>query len=280
MLWESFDMLLSLARLEDLSLRGDATSEAIFSDEQMSAVLIAKDNGVLSGADFFREVFNRIDSSIAVELKKVDGDKLLEGDVVAEVRGPARTVLSAERIAVNFLSYLSGIATKSAAFSQEAARYGKNVILDTRKTLPGYRALAKYAVRTGGAQNHRQGLYDMVMIKDNHIDAAGSIAKAVQKVREKWADSLDIEVECRTAEEVKEAARQNVTMIMLDNMSPDQIQKILAETKRTAKFEISGNMTMAKLKDYAGLGADYISVGTLTHSVEVFDFSLIVPEGR
>ncbi|MBN1646842.1 MAG: carboxylating nicotinate-nucleotide diphosphorylase [Spirochaetales bacterium] len=276
MLWESFDILFSLARMEDLSIRGDVTSDAIFTDEVTDAVLVSKDEGVLAGIAFFREVFIRMDSRISIISEKNDGDLLKKGDRIATLTGPARSVLRSERMALNFVSYLSGIASASARYRKEAARYGKTVILDTRKTLPGYRALAKYAVTVGGAQNHRQGLYDMVLIKDNHIDAAGGLGNAVQKVRDKWGNSLQIEVECRTIAEVKQAIKRKVDIIMLDNMMPGMISEALALESRGIRYEISGNMDFEKLKDYAGLGADYISAGALTHSVKIFDFSLQV----
>ena len=276
MLFNCFETLLDLAIKEDLGELGDATSMAIFGDEIVMAELRSKDEGILAGIDLFLETFRRRGESVEAVKLMTDGDRLSPGSVAAKVKGPAVSVLSLERTALNFISYLSGIATISSIYANEAAKYGNTVILDTRKTLPGFREAAKYAVKIGGASNHRMGLYDMVMIKDNHIDAAGSIAKAVAKVKDKWKDNLKIEVECRNIREVNEAVSCGVQYIMLDNMDPETIKKALQLRKDGIKFEISGNMTLEKLKDYAGLGADFISVGSLTHSVKTFDFSFVI----
>lgn len=278
MLWESFDILFALAQKEDLGANGDATSSAIFSNEIITAELWSKEDGILAGSEFFKQVFTRRDISVKINFMKQDGSELCNGDLIASVNGNVHSILSSERIALNFLSYLSGIATVSNRFAAEAAEYGETVILDTRKTLPGYRALAKYAVKVGGSSNHRMGLYDMVMIKDNHADAAGSISNAVNKVRSKWENSLPIEVECRTLDEVKEALENNVDFIMLDNMQPSMITEAVALKSGKVKFEISGNMNFEKLKTFVPLGADFISVGQLTHSVQSFDFSLRIKD--
>ena len=268
----SFEVLLELAIKEDLSDEGDVTSRAIFSDEKCIARLHSKDSGILAGREYFVRVFHRIDPATEVEFFFQDGDRLEPGDILAEVRGKTLSILTAERIALNFLGYLSGIATVTKRFAR--LQRGETRILDTRKTLPGYRALAKYAVSAGGGTNHRMGLYDMVMIKDNHIDAAGSIQQAVARVREKWGSRFRIEVECRNAAEVDEALEAGVDIIMLDNMDSEKAAECRKQKKGNTAFEASGDMSLEKIGAYMEIGLDYISVGKLTHSVQNFDFSL------
>ncbi|MDC7221951.1 MAG: carboxylating nicotinate-nucleotide diphosphorylase [Spirochaetales bacterium] len=273
---DNFDNLLELALTEDLLDAGDVTSRAIFSTETTEVVLMSKDEGVLAGIDYFKKVFNRVDETIQVELLKKDGDSLKRGDQIARITGPAVTILEAERTGINFLSFLSGIASETNRLVQAASEKGHCCILDTRKTLPGYRVLSKYAVSCGGGSNHRMGLYDMVMIKDNHADAAGSITKAVERIRHKWDSKYRIEVECRTLDEVREALSLKVDVIMLDNMDEKMTSDAVALRSGDVKFEGSGNMDLDKIRRHAPLGVDYISVGGLTHSVKAFDFSLVV----
>jgi len=270
----NFEKLLDLALEEDLREVGDVTSRAIFGDERTTAVLYSKDSGVLAGIDFFGQVFHRVNSAINVNLLMNDGSLLKPGDKIAEITGLTAAVLEAERTAINFLSFLSGIATEADKCVEAAKLSGGAVILDTRKTLPGYRNLSKYAVAVGGGQNHRFGLYDMVMIKDNHIDAAGSISSAVSKVREKWDGAFEIEVECRTLDEVREAVSLGVERIMLDNMDPALTGEAVTLGDGKVTFEASGNMHIEKIKEYSPTGVHFISVGSLTHSVKAFDFSL------
>ena len=273
----NFDTLLKLALKEDLGDVGDVTSRAIFDDTQVvTALLKSKDTGVLAGLPFFSQVFRKVNKDIVVEKIKSDGDILVPGDLVAKVSGPVASVLEAERTAINFLSFLSGIATITAQHIEAANDKGHVVILDTRKTLPGYRTLSKYAVTMGGGKNHRMGLYDMVMIKDNHADAAGGITPAVRKVREKWGELYRIEVECRNLEEVKEALDCKVDVIMLDNMSTRETEEAVALRRGDVEFEASGNMDLQKIRKYNNTGVDYISIGKLTHSVTAFDFSLVM----
>lgn len=269
-----YENLIKLALREDLNTTGDITSDAIFSDEEGIARLVSKDTGILAGFEIIESVFAIVDDSTKVISMKKEGDPLLKGDIVAEISGKVRSILTAERTAVNFLSYTSGIATQAHRFVKALEGHGRAVILDTRKTLPGYRQLAKYAVVIGGGQNHRMGLYDMVMIKDNHIDAAGSITKAVDKVRQKYGDSYKIEVECRTLEEVREAAGLVIDVVMLDNMDTGTAAEAVKLVNGQVLLEVSGNMDLEKVADYSDTGVDYISVGSLTHSVKAFDFSL------
>lgn len=270
-----FDQLLKLALLEDLGSLGDVTSRSIFSNQKTLARLVSKDSGVLCGTEYFKAVFSKIDPLIQVRFLFSDGDLLSPGDLVAQIEGPACSVLESERIALNFLSFLSGIATTARSLVEAASESGNSVILDTRKTLPGYRHLSKYAVLVGGGKNHRMGLHDMVMIKDNHIDACGSITEAVKRVRDKWNNKFRIEVECRTLEDVREALGLQVDVIMLDNMTPQEAARCLEIRSGETLFESSGNMTLERIAQYSRVGVDFISVGgALTQSVNCFDFSL------
>ncbi len=269
-----YNELIEIAIREDFGGNGDITSEAIFSDEKCTADLISKDEGILAGLFIFSAVFKYIDSSTRITFFCKDGDSISRGTRIAMVSGRAKSVLSAERIALNFLSFLSGIATKTKDSVNSALKGGKALILDTRKTLPGYRKLSKYAVKVGGGGNHRMGLYDMILIKDNHIDAVGSISEAVARTKQKWGSSYKIEVECRNLDEVKQAIENKVDIIMLDNMNHDIMKQAVITAKGNIPLEASGNMDIATIKAVSSLGVDYISVGMLTHSVKAFDFSL------
>ncbi len=264
--------LIKFALHEDINDREDITGSAIFEDEQDHFYLISKDMGILCGIDIFDKVFKIIDPSIKIKIEISDGARIEKNMIIAKIYGKVAAILLAERTALNFLSHLSGIASKTDEFIREAA--GRSTILDTRKTLPGLRELQKYAVRCGGGENHRMGLYDMVMIKDNHIDAAGGITKAVKKVREKWGTKFKIEVETRYLDEVKEALHSGTNRIMLDNMSIETMQKAVEYINGKTETEASGNMTLDRITGVAQTGVDYISIGELTHSVKAFDFSL------
>jgi nicotinate-nucleotide pyrophosphorylase (carboxylating) len=271
--------LIALALEEDFGEAGDVTSDAIFSDERVRGILMGKDDGVLAGAAVFADVFRAVDPGIRVEFHFSDGDPIIPGNEVATIEGGARSVLGGERTALNFLSFLSAIATKTRHFAEAAKQYGRTLVLDTRKTLPGYRALSKYAVRVGGGKNHRQGLYDMVLIKDNHIEAAGSLTAAVERVRRRWGARFQVETECRNLDEVRQALELNVDFIMLDNMGTDVLKESITLVGGSIPVEISGRVRLPDLARLASLGADFISVGALTHSVETFDFSLEI-QGR
>ncbi len=273
--------LVHLALREDIGDRGDVTTGAVFAGENSQATLLSKDKGILAGAEVFRAVFAELDSELSVQFHYADSDHLKPGDTVASLTGRVASILTGERVAINFLSFLSGIATSARRFVDAAASGGRAVILDTRKTLPGYRNLSKYAVKAGGASNHRNGLYDMVLIKDNHIDFAGSITQAVERVRSKWADEFKIEVECRTLADVKEALACGCDIIMLDNMEESHVREAVSlkaeapgEPVTGVEFEASGNVTLETAGGLSKAGVDYISVGSLTHSVKGFDFSL------
>ncbi len=279
-LMNNFQAILELALREDLNNAGDVTSQSIFSDEIEDFSLIVKDDGILAGSEFFKSVFHRIDPDIEIRFLLSEGGELTPGKAVAKLKGAVTSVLQGERTAINFLGFLSGIATETKRFTEKAAETGNTVILDTRKTLPGYRELSKYAVRVGGGQNHRMGLWDMVLIKDNHIDASGSIAKAIKKVRGKWGSRFPIEVECRDLHEVAEALDSKVDRIMLDNMDIEEVKKAVAMKHGKTKFESSGNMDYAKTALHSAAGVDFISVGSLTHSVTNIDFSLTMKKGH
>jgi len=276
---ESFNRLLDMALQEDLDVRGDVTSEAIFQEERCTCRLVSKGEGILAGIECFQEVFHRIDPAVQWEGGLEDGDELSPGLIVARFSGPTKSILVGERTALNFLGYLSGIATITHRMVLAAKEKGKASILDTRKTLPGYRALAKYAVRVGGGRNHRFGLYDMVLIKDNHIDAVGSLTEAVKRVRTRWGREFLVEVECRTLEDVREAVESGVDRILLDNMDPETTSAAVHWVAGRVPLESSGDMTLERVGTYAATGVDFISVGRITHSVPSFNFSLQVEKG-
>lgn len=272
---ESFpntDALIDMALEEDLRENGDVTSESIFTTEEHKFKLISKDSGILCGIDLFKKVMARVDADIEITVYFNDGDAIAEGDPVAEVAGKVVSVLKAERTALNFLSLLSAVATRTSEFVREAK--GRIIVLDTRKTIPGFRHLQKYAVRCGGGNNHRIGLYDMVLIKDNHIDAAGGINPAIQKVREKWGNRFKVEVETRNITEVKEALSGKADRIMLDNMNENDMREAVKLIGKASETEASGNMTVDRIGSVASTGVDFVSSGQLTGSLRSFDFSL------
>lgn len=266
------DILIEMALFEDTGTDGDVTSDAIFRDEIYSYRLVAKESGILCGIDVFRKVMGKVDPEITVQSYYRDCDRINNGDIIATVSGPVRSILLGERTALNFLSHLSGIATRTSLFTAETG--GTSRILDTRKTLPGYRELEKYAVRCGGGVNHRMGLYDMVLVKDNHSDAAGGITAAVSRVRASHGRRFIVEVEARNMEEVLTAIENGADRIMLDNMKTAEIKKAVGVIAGRAETEASGNMTLDRIGEVSKTGVDYISVGELTHSVRAFDFSL------
>jgi len=269
---KEYKTLIKLAFKEDLHHIGDITTDPIFKHETGSFALIAKQDGILCGKNVFIDVFNYIDRSIIINFNFNDKDALKKDDTVARVTGNVAAILKGERTALNFISNLSGIATKTSLFVKEAK--GKIKILDTRKTLPGYRSLHKYAVKCGGGFNHRIGLHDMVLIKDNHIDACGSLTNAVNKITARWGRRFKIEVEARNIDEVKEALSCKVNRIMLDNMETKKIKDAVRLINKETETEISGNVTLERIKELSTTGADYVSIGELTHSFKVFDFSL------
>jgi nicotinate-nucleotide pyrophosphorylase (carboxylating) len=268
--------LIELAVAEDVG-PGDATSEAVLPvGLELTAHIVAKAAGVIAGLPVAEAVFVRIVPDVRFVRRVQDGAHVSPGDVVAEVAGRARGLLAAERTALNFLQRLSGIATLSRSFADRVAGT-RAVVLDTRKTYPGYRVLAKYAVRMGGAQNHRKSLYDMLLVKDNHIEAAGSITAAVERARTAFPH-LALEVEVKNLEELREALDLNVDRIMLDNMALDEMHAAVEITARAVPLEASGNIDLECIGAIAATGVDYISVGALTHSASALDLSMQVVE--
>jgi len=268
----SLKKLIDTALTEDLG-PGDVTSEAtIPPDSASEAVITAKQDLVLAGIDVAREVFHHLDPSIKFEPLAKDGDMIKAGSVLARVFGKTRALLAGERAALNLLQHLSGIATLTAGYVGKVKGL-KAAVLDTRKTLPGLRQLEKYAVRVGGGRNHRMGLYDMVLIKDNHIRAAGGITKAVKAAREK-AGGLQIEVETSNLDEVREALGVKADIIMLDNMPLELMREAVKLISGRAVVEASGNVTLDTVRAIAETGVDFISSGSLTHSAPAADISM------
>lgn len=251
---------------------GDATTNAIVPEEAvMKGRIIAKQDGIIAGLDVAQAVYELVDPGVTFTARVEEGARVENKTLLFSVEGPARALLTGERTALNFLGRMSGIATMTRQY-MDAIAGTKSVVLDTRKTAPGLRDLDKLAVKRGGGKNHRHALYDMVLIKDNHIDFAGSITKAVEMARS-HAGNLQIEVETRTLADVSEALSLGVEWIMLDNMSPDMMREAVEMVNGRAKLEASGNITLETIRPVAETGVDYISVGALTHSVIVFDVS-------
>ncbi len=271
------DDLIAQALAEDIG-SGDVTSEYFVAPElQALARIIARERCVVAGAETAAEVFRRVDAQLQVEIKRPDGSSLMGGETILEVRGAARSILTGERVALNFLQRLSGIATLTHQFVEGVGK-ARAKILDTRKTTPGLRALEKAAVVAGGGQNHRFGLYDMVLVKDNHLLATTGTAKmaeAIERVRRERPD-VRVEVEADRLDQVRAFLEmKGVDVILLDNMSPSEMREAVAlGKKRGVKFEASGGVSLQKVRQIAGTGVDYISVGALTHSARAIDLSL------
>ncbi|HUG11954.1 MAG TPA: carboxylating nicotinate-nucleotide diphosphorylase [Opitutaceae bacterium] len=269
------DHLIDLALEEDAGL-GDLTSRSIFPDSHRSrAVIEAGQDLIVCGADIAARVFARIDPRIKVTAIAKDGTRLRRGGIALRVEGPTVSILTAERTALNFLQRLSGIATLSRRFADAVKDTGVRVV-DTRKTTPGFRALEKAAVRAGGCFNHRSSLGEHVMLKDNHIIAAGSIRRAVALARREAPHLAIVEVEAKTMSEVRAALAADAGAILLDNMTPDQVKRAVATIAGRALVEVSGGVRLETIRDYALPGVDVISIGALTHSAPVADFSLTV----
>ncbi len=267
--------LIAAALEEDLN-GGDRTTEAIVPPERTGrATLISRAPGILAGVTIAAAVFRHLDAQMEIHLHVSEGASVAAGSTIATFQGNARALLSGERVALNFLQHLSGIATLTHQFVQAVADTGA-IILDTRKTMPGLRALEKWAVQVGGGQNHRMGLYDMVLIKENHIALAGSITNAVTAVRHTYGSRYPIEVEVRTLEELEEAISLNVDRILLDNMEVPQLREAVKRTAGRIPLEASGRVTLNTVRAIAETGVDYISVGQLTHSAPALDISMLI----
>lgn len=265
--------LIEIALKEDVG-SGDITTEYLIGPElEGNGIIIAKEPLVIAGLNVAKQVFEFLDPEVVVTFNCKDGDTLAAGDRIAEVKGKLRALLVGERTALNFLQRLSGIATHVRSFVK--ALENKNVrLVDTRKTTPGLRVLEKYAVRVGGASNHRMGLYDGILIKDNHIAVAGGIKKAVTRIRRQVSHLLKIEVEVSDLDQVKEALAVGADVIMLDNMTIDQIQAAVKIIDSRALVEVSGRVSLNDLNRLAQTGVDIISVGALTHAARSVDLSM------
>lgn len=275
MLTPRTEHLIDLALDEDAGL-GDVTSRAIFPAQHTSRAFIeARQDLTICGLEIAARVCERVDPALKVKLVARDGDRVKNGAKVLTISGPTASLLTAERTALNFIQRLSGVATLSRKFADAVAGTSTRVV-DTRKTTPGWRALEKYAVRCGGCVNHRSSLGEHVLIKDNHIAAAGSLTKAVKLARLAAPHSAKIEVETTTLAEVKEAVRAGAEVILLDNMSPALIRSAVVIIAGSAVVEVSGGVRYETLRDYAIPGVDVISVGALTHSAPAADLSLTI----
>jgi nicotinate-nucleotide pyrophosphorylase (carboxylating) len=262
------------ALAEDLGLVGDVTTNAtIPPDAQSTALLKARAPGAVSGIALARAAFHALDPALAFTVTKPDGGIVATGDTIAEISGSARAILSAERVALNFMGRMSGIATLTARYVAAVAGT-RAAIVDTRKTTPGLRAFEKYAVRCGGGRNHRIGLFDAVLIKDNHIIAAGGLERAIKAARDHAGHILKIEVEVDTLEQLERVLQHRVDAVLLDNMSPETLKKAVTMVAGRSLTEASGGVNLDSVRDIAETGVDLISVGALTHSAPVLDLGL------
>jgi nicotinate-nucleotide pyrophosphorylase (carboxylating) len=270
---KNIDSLIEAALKEDLP-QGDITSDNIIPARSVSrAVILAKEEGILAGIFVAERVFKKIDPSISFEIFRKDGQKIRKGDRLAALKGPSRSLLKGERTALNFLQRMSGIATLTGKYA-EALKGKKTRVLDTRKTTPGLRHLEKYAVRMGGGTNHRMSLSDMVMIKDNHLKIVGSISEAVRLARKKVKPEIEIEVEATSLDEVREVLEAGADIVMLDNMSWKEMKEAVDWIDGRIRVEVSGNVDRGKIGKIAALGADFVSIGALTHSYRSLDISM------
>ena len=265
--------LTKYALIEDIG-SGDVTTEAtVPTDSRAAAIILAKQDMVLAGLEVCQEVFQFLDPAIEFTSFVRDGDRIRTGTEIALLSGNTRALLMGERVALNLLQHMSGIATQTARYVEKIEGL-KAEVLDTRKTHPGLRELEKYAVRMGGGKNHRFGLYDGILIKDNHIKVAGSITKAIEGVRKKSHLLLKIEVETKTLDEVQEALATKPDIIMLDNMQVDMMREAVFLIHRQALVEASGNVTLETIRTIAETGVDFISCGSITHSTAAVDISM------
>lgn len=263
------EAIVKRALREDIG-KGDITTNLLIpKGVKTEARIIAKEKGILAGLKVARLVFKTLDKEVRFSSHLRDGDEVYPGEVIAILYGEARALLMGERTALNFLQRLSGIATLTRKFVERCKGTGVK-ILDTRKTTPGLRSLEKYAVRVGGGKNHRMGLYDMILIKDNHIIMTGGIDKAIKRVRGK----RKVEVEVKNLKEFREALRLKVKRIMLDNMGVREVKKAVEIAKGRMKLEVSGGINLKNVRKFAETGVDYISVGALTHSAKALDISM------
>ncbi len=267
--------IITRALAEDIG-SGDVTTESVVpAGSEIDGRFLAKSAGTVAGWDVVKATFRHLDERVKVFQSVSDGAGVKAGEVIGTISGPGRAILTGERVALNFFQRMSGIATVARRYV-DAAAGTRAVILDTRKTAPGLRVLDKMAVGIGGASNHRIGLYDMVLIKDNHIAEAGGIAEAVRRVRARVPAGMKVEVEVRTLEELGEVLQLGVDRVLLDNMDTNTMRKAVKLAAGRAPLEASGNMTLRRVAAVAATGVDFISVGALTHSVTAMDISLMI----
>ena len=267
------DELIRMALKEDISSEDVSTNSVMLSDQAGEVDLICKEDGIICGMDVYERVFKILDENTIVEKYVNDGDAVKKGELMAKVKGDIRVLLSGERVALNYLQRMSGIATYT---NQVASllKGSKTVLLDTRKTTPNMRIFEKYAVKCGGGQNHRYNLSDGILLKDNHIGAAGSITKAIEMAKAYAPFVRKIEIETETLEQVKEAVEAGADIIMLDNMDVDTMKKAVEIIDGRAQTECSGNVTKENIKNIIDSGVDYVSSGALTHSAPILDISM------
>jgi nicotinate-nucleotide pyrophosphorylase (carboxylating) len=271
---EHLDPLIQAALAEDVG-PGDLTSDAILPPEMTCrGKIVCKQDGVIAGLPVAERVFKMVDERLQFDAKTKDGEKVQEDQIVARLYGPARAMLRAERVALNYLQHLSGIASLTAKYVK-AVDGTKTEILDTRKTTPGMRALEKYATRTGGATNHRMGLHDAVLIKDTHLALANGVSAALRAVRKAHPEAM-INVEVSNLQELEQALNDKAPRILLDNFAPGQVREAMQMIRGRAQVEISGGVLLTNARAYALAGADFISVGALTHSAVALDYSMKV----
>lgn len=267
------DDIIKRALEEDINYVDLATDYLLDDDDISTANFVAKAEGVLCGIDIAVRTFTFIDPDIKAEIKIKDGGRVNKGDIIATVTGRTKSILKGERTSLNILQHMSGIASETAKYA-ECCKGTRAHVTETRKTLPGLRGLEKYAVTVGGGKNHRFNLSDGAMLKDNHIDAYGSLTNSVNALREKIGHMVKIEVEVRNEDELREALACKADVIMLDNMTTEQMKKCVEIAEGKAVLEASGNVTLERMREIAETGVDIISVGALTHSVKAFDISL------
>ena len=269
--------LIDRALYEDIK-DGDLTTNLLIpEDKKATAFIKAKEIGIIAGLPVAEMVFKKLNKNIEYQIFTEEGNNVAAGEIVAKISGSYRAILTGERLALNFLQRISGIATETSKYVDIIKNY-KTKILDTRKTCPGLRILDKYAVKVGGGSNHRIGLFDMVMIKDNHIEIAGGILNAVKNIKTKISSDIKIEVETKNLKEVEEALKANADIIMLDNMSNETMTQAVKLINGEALVEASGNITKERLIEIAETGVDFISVGALTHSVKALDIGLYIEQ--
>jgi len=271
--WGKVDLIIENTLEEDLG-SGDVTTDAIFSvDDTCEALIIAKEEGIIAGIPIAERVFQKLAPEVTVAQKLKDGEHVNPGDEILVIKGSIHAVLSGERLSLNLLQRMSGIATATSKYVAAISGY-RTRILDTRKTAPGLRVLDKYAVSIGGGCNHRFGLYDAVLIKDNHIDFAGNISNAVEIVRNKYQSKFKVEVETSTLDEVREALKAGADIIMLDNMTVEMMKEAVRIINGKSITEASGGITLDNVRQIADTGVDFISVGAITHSSPALDMGL------